>query len=328
VVLGAGASRAALPDGDKWGRKIPLMTDLIRVLNLEGLFKRYDLENGLDNFESVFSSISKNEKYSKLVAEVEIAIQDYFSSLSLPDEVTLYDYLVLMFRNKDAIITFNWDPFLSQAFQRNSEVVGYEQMPQIHFLHGNVSIGVCSECRVKGWRFMTCNKCNKRLEPVRLLYPVDQKDYTKDPFIESEWKCFQFYIQHAYFFTIFGYSAPQTDVEARNKMLEMWENNSVHDFSQLDLIDIKPEKEVKKNWKDFIVRDNFSLVNNFLESYVSHHPRRSCDAFGMATLQQNPWKENPIPKKLTLKELRDWVKPLVEEEKKGKFSGSPCSKAQ
>jgi hypothetical protein len=37
VVLGAGASRAAFPKGDQNGKKLPLMADLVEVLQLEGL---------------------------------------------------------------------------------------------------------------------------------------------------------------------------------------------------------------------------------------------------------------------------------------------------
>jgi hypothetical protein len=32
--------------------------------------------------------------------------------LELPDHPTVYDHLLLSLRKKDAIFTFNWDPFL------------------------------------------------------------------------------------------------------------------------------------------------------------------------------------------------------------------------
>lgn len=35
------------------------------------------------------------------------------------------------------------------------------------------------------------------------------------------------------------------------------------------------------------------------------------------------WQDNHFPKGLSLKELQEWVMPLVEEEKSGKFSGNP-----
>jgi len=37
VLLGAGASYAAFPDGDKNGRKLPLLKDFVEVIGLQGL---------------------------------------------------------------------------------------------------------------------------------------------------------------------------------------------------------------------------------------------------------------------------------------------------
>ena len=48
----------------------------------------------------------------------------------IPDDVTLYDYLVLSLTDKDAIISFNWDPFLVQAYRRNIDV---GNLPQLIF---------------------------------------------------------------------------------------------------------------------------------------------------------------------------------------------------
>jgi hypothetical protein len=108
-------------------------------------------------------------------------------------------------------------------------------------------------------------------------------------------------------------------------MLDVWAENGARDLAQIDLIDVKRRKEVKRNWQEFIVRDNYAIGNNFFDTYLATHPRRSCDAFAMATLQQSPWKDNNFPKGISLNELQDWVMPLVEEEKSGKLSGNPCS---
>ena len=40
VLLGAGASRAAFPNGDRSGRRIPLMNDLVKVVGLSPLIKQ------------------------------------------------------------------------------------------------------------------------------------------------------------------------------------------------------------------------------------------------------------------------------------------------
>jgi hypothetical protein len=205
------------------------------------------------------------------------------------------------------------------------EVIGFDNMPQIAFLHGNVEIGLCVECEKKGWRYNTCDSCKKQFTKSKLLYPVSNKDYSKDKFIASEWERLQNYIKHAYFITIFGYSAPITDAEAKQLMLKVWEENKTRDLARIDIIDIKSEEEVKSNWADFIVRHNVSVRNNFLDTYLGIHPRRSCDAFAMATLQQAPWKDNNSPRNISLKALQDWTLQLVNEEIAGAHSGNPCS---
>ena len=49
VILGAGASRAACPDGDKNGEILPLMDDFIEVLELDNL-KELNLDSQYTNF--------------------------------------------------------------------------------------------------------------------------------------------------------------------------------------------------------------------------------------------------------------------------------------
>lgn len=324
VILGAGASFAALPDGDKGGRKLPLMNNLVEVIGLEPLIEEYGLKYEGENFEATYDALVHSGEYDELVGEIDAAVENYFGEMELPEEATLYDYLVLGLRHKDIIATFNWDPFLAQAFQRNMHVVGYDQMPQIAFLHGNVAIGVCYSCKTKGWRNNTCDRCENRFGPSKLLYPVSQKNYSSDEFLNSEWENLQDHLKHAYFITVFGYSAPITDAEARKLMLDVWAENTTRDLAQIDIIDIKPREEVKESWQDFIVRENYAIQPDFFDTYLSTHPRRSCDAFAMATLQQRPWTDNNFPKGLSLKALQDWVRRLAEEEKSGYLSGNPC----
>src|ERR1700722_15150472 len=82
-------------------------------------------------------------QYPDLIKRIEDIIENYFAFMQLPEEATIYDYLILSLREKDIIATFNWDPFLAQAFARNMEVIGFRNMPKIVFLHGNVAMGVC-----------------------------------------------------------------------------------------------------------------------------------------------------------------------------------------
>lgn len=81
-----------------------------------------------------------------------------FAQLELPDETNLYDLITLTLRPKDAIFTFNWDPFLMQARLRLVRS-GVRKFPKLFFLHGNVTVGYCLKDRVSGMLGRTCSRC-------------------------------------------------------------------------------------------------------------------------------------------------------------------------
>ena len=51
VLLGAGASRAVCPDGDKHGRRLPLMNDLVEAVGLQSLIDERGLAGKGMDFE-------------------------------------------------------------------------------------------------------------------------------------------------------------------------------------------------------------------------------------------------------------------------------------
>src|SRR3990167_6965535 len=158
VILGAGASLAALPDGDKNGKRIPLMNNLIKVLDLEKFLVSHGINFYGDNFEDLYSSLYDDPHKINLCSELENNIYNYFSSLELPEKSTIYDYLILSLREKDVIATFNWDPFLIQALRRNR--IGIKP-PRILFLHGNVMSGYCLKDNVAGVSGNRCSICKR-----------------------------------------------------------------------------------------------------------------------------------------------------------------------
>jgi hypothetical protein len=322
VILGAGASLAAFPKGDAYGQKIPLMNDLVEVTGLEPLLRRAGINIGGVNFEALYDDLASFGKNDSLVREVQDRVRRYFTGLQITDGPTIYDYLLLSLRSKDIIATFNWDPLLAQAHERNLNV---GELPEILYLHGNVGMGLCHEHRMLGFEWQDCVKCGAHLSPTKLLFPVKEKNYTEDPFISYQWEVLQHYIEHAYRITIFGYSAPVSDVAARSLMLKVWRANQVREFSQLEVVDIKPKKELKETWVDFIVRNNYGFLKKIFDTYMFHYPRRSCDAFAGATLQQRPWKENRMLRFKSLDELQQWVAPLVEEERRYNETKVPFS---
>lgn len=140
VVLGAGASLAAMPDGDRNGRRLPLMANFIDVVGLGPILDQHGLtDRAAENFEDLYSAIYDNAGHAAAVSAFEAHVHGYFANMALPDQPTIYDQLVLSLRPKDIIATFNWDPFLFEACRRNHRVA---PMPRVIFLHGSVSIGL------------------------------------------------------------------------------------------------------------------------------------------------------------------------------------------
>jgi len=324
VILGAGASRAAFPDGDANKRRLPLLVDLPDCLDLRTAISSAGFPADA-NFEAIYDELATTGRCPSLKAEIESKVRSYFESLILPEAPTLYDYLLLSLRENDLIASFNWDPFLVRAFMRNR---GASSLPHLALLHGNVEIGVCLKDGVKGFRGDTCEKCGQLLQPTTLLYPVRNKDYSADLFIANEWSVLKHFLNEAYMVTIFGYSAPTTDAAAVDVMLKTWGDNPTFELGQVNIVDIKPEAELEKTWKPFFCRSHFGIHEKLSTTWILRHPRRSGEALAMATLQNAPWQDNPFPQFKSLSELHRWIAPLVSEEKEGHFSGKPCPEPQ
>lgn len=310
-LLGAGASKAAFPNGDKFGRKLPLMNDFIKVVGIEKFLKKNRIEYSNQNIEEIYSSLYSKNPESEILEEMNEIIISYFSILEIPDEVTLYDELILSLQKKDAIFSFNWDPLLLQSLRRNLVI---KELPNIYFLHGNVLVGVCEKDRVNGYLGTRCSICGNELTPSKILFPIKNKEYNKDPFIINEWECLKLILSNSFIFSIFGYSAPTTDIEAKELMMNPWEMNKRKELNQIEIIDVKSKDEIEKNWADFIHKDHRQRYNDIRNAQSFRHPRRSCESFGSAIMQCEPWHENRLPKFNKLEDLYEWIRPLIEEE--------------
>lgn len=217
VILGAGASCAAIPDGDKYGRKISAMSGFIEKLGLEAILSKVDLITESNNLEDIYMELDERGKEEAVCEEVknelEVAIREYMNGFELPDKATIYDFLVLSLTSKDLIATFNWDPFLVQAIGRAQKFTS--NIPQVAFLHGNVAVGYCTDDNIMGNVGMVC-RCGKRLKPTTLLFPIKNKDYSSDIAISKSWKTLKNALERAYMVTIFGYSAPSSDADRKS----------------------------------------------------------------------------------------------------------------
>jgi len=307
VILGAGASKAAFPEGDAFGKKLPLMKELAETLDLAEVIEKQGYNGDTSDFESFYSDIADRKQYVPILSEIENRVRSYFETLQIPNEVTLYDYLILSLREKDIIATFNWDPLLLQAYRRS---LNLRPLPELAFLHGNVYEGRCEVHKRVGYLGSACEICKKELQPAQLLYPTSRKDYNKDPVIKWHWDKLIDHLDRSYFLTIFGYCAPRTDIEARNMMHKAWSGNKSVELAQAEIIDTEDAAVVYDTWQEFIVRQHYTIHKSFQESWLWSYPRQSCEALLDATMQNSPRKPTPFPKTSSLGELHDFVSNL------------------
>ena len=84
VILGAGASCAAIPDGDKYGKRISAMSGFIDKLGLSSILSRVHINTSSDNLEDIYMELderSKDEQKCKEVKEdLEKTIWEYMSN--------------------------------------------------------------------------------------------------------------------------------------------------------------------------------------------------------------------------------------------------------
>jgi len=315
VILGAGASIQALPTGDINGYRLPSMNDLVDMLRLNTELDKYNIKYDGSNFEDIYSELYERNEFGSLIGVINQRIRDYFSTLRLPSNPTIYDHLVLSLRGKDLIATFNWDPFLYLACFRNHDKA---ELPRVVYLHGNVAIGYCLQDMSFGWINMKCKHCGNNYIPSQLLYPI-KKDYSQDPFIKIQWDGFKNALQKAYVLTIFGYGAPQSDKLAVDIIKESCIKNPLKTIAQVEIIDAKPVEDIRDTWSGLIYdiyNEHYNITADFYESSIPLFPRRTCETDWNYHMPKKLefYPQNPIPKNLGFEELWAWYAPLLKAE--------------
>jgi hypothetical protein len=311
VILGAGASVAAFPEGDTNGKGLPTMENLVDVVGLQQILDDFGIDYQDKNFEALYSEIHKTNPQSTILSHIEEAVHNYFAGLQLPGKPTLYDHLLFSLRPKDIVATFNWDPFLYDAWERNRYRV---PLPDIAHLHGNVRIGYCTEHQIQGKNDMYCPECRKKFTPSRLLYPVATKNYSDDSFISGEWKLIEHGLREAFAITVFGYGAPRTDKDAVKLMEKAWKEKSNRQIETSEFIDIKESAVIREQWKAFIYSHHYLHFKNFYESWIPNHSRRSCEALYVPTILGRFVEGYPLPRELGFDDLLSWLEPLIKAE--------------
>ena len=319
VILGAGASIAStMRNPEQNGKQLPSMANFISVVGLQDIVDTVPQELRSDDFEKLYSNLYTDNQESAAIKEIEKRVYEYFQDMRLPDIPTIYDYLVMSLRPKDIIATFNWDPFLFQAWNRNHNK---GENPHLAFLHGNVAIGYSIDNKKSGPAGMYA-KGGGYFEPTKLLYPVTQKNYNQDEFIKKEWDRVRYWLSResgAVRVTIFGYGAPTTDAEAVALLSEAWGKASKRTMEQFEMIDIRAEDELTDLWKNFIFSHHYDYFSDYFDSELAYFPRRTSESyyhqFCPSTEDEALQEPNPVPLNFqTLEEMWEWFEPLINAE--------------
>ena len=104
-------------------------------------------------------------------------------------------------------------------------------------------------------------------------------------------------LKHAYIATFFGYSAPTSDLEAVELMKTAWGDPSSRELEEIEIIDVKTDDELHNTWQSFIHSHHYRVTNEFSQSLLGQHPRRTCEALWMQLMmvQWNISNEVPHP---------------------------------
>lgn len=309
VILGAGASRATCPKGDKNGKKLPLMKDLASCLEIESMLKKWGI-NPQQNFEDIFSDLYEKDELEKL-QKLEKHVYDYMAELKLPEEPTVYDHLLLSLRDKDCIASFNWDPLLLQSYHRNSGK-GIE-LPRLVFLHGNVLAGFCKEHGRINYMGKICEQCKKPLENVKLIYPIKKKNYSENEPVKIWWEILNTHLDRAFKLTIFGYGGPKSDSEAIDTISKHWSTSRF--FDDTEFVTNQNEKETYDHWKQFFSSDHLNFFKNFYDTDIANYPRRTFENAWENGAEVHFTEQNPIPKDLDFEDLWEWYSQFTSAEK-------------
>jgi hypothetical protein len=115
--------------------------------------------------------------------------------------------------------------------------------------------------------------------------------------------------------TIFGYSAPKTDVKAMEALKVGWGRAAERELEEIEIINLAAEDELARTWSDFINSHHYRCRTNFFDSWLAKHPQRSCDAMWNQTMECKFVVDNATPRATTMEELWEWYAPLLEGER-------------
>lgn len=304
VILGAGSTIATIPNGDKNGKFGYTLANLLNDKCFTSFVKKAQAKGFLtSDVEDLCNQLCKEDK--PLYDEFETLVRKKYASLELPEEFTILDRLVLSLTPNDAIVSFNWDDLLIQAYQRMSEFVPEKMLPILAFPHGNAQ-AVYNNKHYTSKRIVT--GANWIDSPLNM--PVDEVDYKSDIFIGSQWNILDFFMRNAQMITFFGYSGPSSDELDLQHLDELFAKNKICDKIEIIDKDLDTAMEVAKRLVRFKMQSNWLYpCADFWHSTIAKHPRRT-----LSVLDNWNYSVKTAAKAKTLAEFMGQVGPLIEEE--------------
>ena len=114
--------------------------------------------------------------------------------------------------------------------------------------------------------------------------------------------------------TIFGYSAPVSDIAAVDALMGAWGENALGAMNQVEIIDVLDEAKLRASWLDFIRFDHYEAHSDFYDSWIAKHPRRTGEAHRKQYWEAEFIVDNDVPQDLDLDGIKNWYRRLIEVE--------------
>ncbi len=305
VILGAGSTIATIPNGDKNGEESYTLANLLKDKTFTSFLEKVQRNFSTNDVEDLCKQLYKEDR--PLYYEFESLVRKKYARLELPEEFTILDRLVLSLTSNDAIVSFNWDDLVIQAYQRMSDYVPEEMLPILAFPHGNAQT-VYNNKHYTSKRIVT----SPGWFDSPLNMPVDEIDYKSDVFINSQWHILDFFMRNAQMITFFGYRGPDSDEQDLKHLDELFAKNEICD--KIEIIDKDQESavEVAKRLERFKMQPNWLYpCADFWHSTIAKYPRRT-----LSVLDNWNYSVRTSAKEESLAEFLKHIGPLIEEEQK------------
>lgn len=270
VILGAGSTIAAIPDGDRNGMRAYTLNNFLEDPFYADFLASLDSKYQNLNIEEICTKMYSEDR--QLYEAFERLIRNKYASLELPNGFNLLERLIMSLTSDDAIISFNWDDLIIQAYNRAKQYIPSILLPIIVFPHGNAQ-ACYNEHRYGSSR----NPNNYGLRPSPLNMPVDELDYQNNLFIKSQWQILDFYMRYSQMITFFGYRGPVSDLQDLKRMENYLHPNQI--CGKIEIIDKTKEDamQVAQNLENIInlTGNEADCCGSFFESRIAQYPRET-----------------------------------------------------